>query len=91
LRSGKDTLGALNSVAEYLSDNSLIKTEIARLGVRLGEGTKEADALVQFGDGITSPAAEQMAISLALSNLAPGKLYHMLEQAVLVVREKNVL
>jgi Flp pilus assembly protein TadB len=89
LCSGKETLVALKLAMGYLSEDSLLRTELESLCNALVEQQDEIKVLATFAKFIPSPAAEQMGLSLALSRMAPGKLYHMLTQAVTTIQKRT--
>jgi len=86
LRGGDDTITALQKVNQYCSESSAIRIQVELLLESLAAGEDEGEATVAFALDVPSPGAEQLAISFALSRMVPGKLCHMLEQAVMAVR-----
>ncbi len=89
LSSGKETLSALRMAMGYLAEDSLLRSELENLLTALSEHQEEITTLSSFAKSIPSAAADQMAIALALSRMVPGKLYHMLTQAVVTIQKRT--
>ncbi len=89
LKTGMDSIGALQASAEGLEDDSVVKSEVQLMIERLRLGISEEQSIGSFGEDIFHPEIELFVQALLLSRRVGGTLSDTLERLAKQVRKRQ--
>ncbi|MCO6432205.1 MAG: type II secretion system F family protein [Deltaproteobacteria bacterium] len=89
LKTGMNVMGALETAAQGLEDNSLVREEVELMMERLRFGVSEDKSIGSFGEDIYHPEIELFVQALLLSRRVGGTLSDTLERLSRQVRRRQ--
>lgn len=90
LKTGMNATGALDTAAQSLDNDSLVKEEVLLMLERLKFGVSEEKSIGVFGEDIDHPEIELFVQALILSKRVGGNLSETLERLARQVRQRQV-
>lgn len=89
LKTGMNTIGAIQSAVNGLDDHSLVKEEVSLMIERLRLGVTEEKSIGSFGEDIAHPEIELFVQALLLSRKVGGSLSDTLDRLAKQVRKRQ--
>lgn len=89
LKTGMNTMSALDSAADGLGEQSLVRHEVKLMNERLRFGVSEEKSIGTFGEDIFHPEIELFVQALILSKRVGGKLSDTLDRLATQVRKRQ--
>lgn len=89
LKTGMNTMSAIETSAQSMEDNSLVRHEVILMNERLRFGVSEDKSIGSFGEDIFHPEIELFVQALLLSRRVGGTLSDTLERLAKQVRKRQ--